>query len=203
MNASDPVNTLLNYGYAILESQCRKALNSVGLEPTVRFLHQPRQIKYPLVYDFQEPYRWIVDTTVISCLESGRFGKNDFYRMDNYVLRLRPEAAQKLMEALRIKFNSRVRHKGKFYGWDTLVRLEAQELTNYILREQADLDFGEPKPILHRTDSEAIRRRILSVTTAEARKHGIRRNTLWCLRERAKTDRSFRVYSKTRPKLGA
>src|SRR5208282_704022 len=35
MNASDPINVLLNYGYAILESQCRKALNGVGLEPTV------------------------------------------------------------------------------------------------------------------------------------------------------------------------
>ena len=33
MNASDPVNALLNYGYAVLESQCRKALNGVGLEP--------------------------------------------------------------------------------------------------------------------------------------------------------------------------
>lgn len=87
MNASDPVNTLLNYGYAILESQSRKALNSVGLEPTVGFLHEARQTKYPLVYDLQEPYQWLVDTTVISCLESGRFDKKDFYRMDNYVLR--------------------------------------------------------------------------------------------------------------------
>jgi CRISPR-associated protein Cas1 len=32
MNASDSFNVLLNYGYAILESQCRKALNSIGLE---------------------------------------------------------------------------------------------------------------------------------------------------------------------------
>lgn len=58
-----------------------------------------RQTKYPLVYDLQEPYRWIVDTTVISCLESRSFGKVDFYRMDNYVLRLRPEATRKLVDA--------------------------------------------------------------------------------------------------------
>ena len=146
MNASDPVNALLNYGYAVLESQCRKALNSVGLEPTVGFLHEARQTKYSLVYDFQEPYRWIVDTTVISCLESGWFGKKDFYRMDNYVLRLRPEAARKLIDALRIKFNSPVRYEGRFYSWDTLIRMKAQELANYILDKKTDLDFGEPKP---------------------------------------------------------
>ena len=201
MNASDPFNALLNYGYAILETQCRKALNSVGLEPTVGFLHEARQTKYPLVYDFQEPYRWLVDTTVISCLESGWFGKKDFYRMDNYVLRLRPEAVRKLIDALRIKFNSPVRYTGKLYSWDTVIRLKAQELANHILGKRTNLNFGEPKPVLHRTDSEAIRNRILSMTTADANKLGIRKNTLWYIQQHAKTEKSFRIYSKIRTKL--
>jgi len=201
MNASDPFNALLNYGYAILETQCRKALNSVGLEPTVGFLHEARQTKYPLVYDLQEPYRWLVDTTVISCLESCRFGKKDFYRMDNYVLRLTPEAARRLIDALRIKFNSPVQYKGKFYSWDTLIRLKAQELANYVVGKRTNIDFGEPKPVLHRTDSEAIRNRILSMTTADANKLGIRKNTLWHIQQHAKTAKSFRIYSKTRTKL--
>jgi CRISPR-associated protein Cas1 len=201
MNASDPVNVLLNYGYAILESQCRKALNSVGLEPTVGFLHEARQTRYPLVYDFQEPYRWLVDTTVISCLENGRFGKKDFYRMDNYVLRLRPESAKKLIDALRIKFNSPVRHAGKVCGWDTLIRLKAQELANYILSRRNELDFGEPRAHLHRTDSAAIRSTILSLTASEARNLGIRKNTLWYLQRRVRSDRSMNIYAKVKAKL--
>jgi len=132
-NASDPVNLALNYAYGVLEGECRRAVNSVGLGPTVGFLHEARQTKYPLVYDLQEPYRWLVDTTVITCLESRSFSKKDFYRMDNYVLRLRPEAVRKLIDALRVKFNSPVHHAAKFYSWDTVVRLKAQELANYIL----------------------------------------------------------------------
>ncbi len=31
-NASDPVNSALNYGYALLEGECRRAINAVGLE---------------------------------------------------------------------------------------------------------------------------------------------------------------------------
>jgi len=201
MNASDPFNALLNYGYAILESQCRKALNSVGLEPTIGFLHEARQTKYPLVYDLQEPYRWLVDTAVVSYLGS-RYRREDFYRMDNYVLRLRPEAVRKLIDALRVKFNSPVRHAGRLYSWDTIVRLKAQELANHILRRRrVALDFGEPKPALERADSQAVRDQILSLTTTEARKLGVRRNTLWYLQERAKTEKSFRVYSKVRTKL--
>ena len=201
MNASDPVNVLLNYGYAVLESQCRKALNSVGLESTIGFLHEARQTKYPLVYDFQEPYRWLVDTAVISCLESSHFGRKDFYRMDNYVLRLRPEAAKRLIDALRIKFNSLVGYRARFYSWDALIRLKAQELANYVLGKRTNLDFGEPKQTLDRTDSEAVRNRILSMTTADARKRGIRKNTMWYLRQRALTANDFNTYGKVRTKL--
>jgi len=201
MNASDPFNALLNYGYAILESQCRKALNSVGLEPTVGFLHEARQTKYPLVYDFQEPYRWLVYTTVISCLESGHFGKRDFYRMDNYVLRLKPEAVRKLIDALRMKFNSSARYNGRFYTWDTLIRLKAQELANYIICRRTDLNFSEPEPVLHRTDSEAIRSRILSMTTTEAKVRGMRKNTLWHLQHRACRSKPFRISGKVMVKI--
>ena len=51
MNASDYVNALLNYGYAILESVIRKYINVIGLDPNIRFLHGINDSKTPLVYD--------------------------------------------------------------------------------------------------------------------------------------------------------
>ncbi len=201
MNASDPVNTLLNYGYSILESQCRKALNTVGLEPTVGFLHEVRQTKYPLVYDLQEPYRWLVDTTIIERWEYSRFSKKDFYRMDNYVLRLKTEAAKRLIDALRIKFNSTVKHKGKYYSWDTILRLKAQELANYILSKRIALSFEDPKPALSRDDHAVVRDKILSLTVPEARKHGIGKTTLWYLQRRACGEKPFKIYRNTRTRL--
>jgi len=169
MNASDPVNVLLNCGYAVLESECRKALNTVGLEPTVGFLHEARQTRYALVYDFMEAYRWLVDVTVIECLEYEKFSKKDFYRLDNYVLRLQPEAVRKLLAALQLRFNSTVRYRNKFYGWSTVIRLHCEELGNYVLAKRSDLDFSAPGPMLHREDSEAIRTRILSMSVSEAK----------------------------------
>ncbi len=100
MNASDPVNCLLNYGYAVPESECRKALNSVGLEPTVGFLHEAQQTRYAFVYDLMELCRWLVDTTIIECLEYKRFSRKEFYRLDSYVLRLKPEAVKKLLDCV-------------------------------------------------------------------------------------------------------
>jgi len=202
MNASDPVNALLNYGYAILESECRKALNTVGLEPTVGFLHETRQARYPLVYDLIEPYRWLVDTTIIECLEYERFTKKDFYRLDNYVLRLRPEAVKKLLVVLQLRFNSPTRYKAKLYGWDVVIRLKAQELANYLLDKRNELDFTNPNPTSGRNDCEAVRSRILSLTVAEAKQLGIRKSTLWDLQQRAKSNRPLEIYSPVRKKLG-
>jgi hypothetical protein len=121
--------------------------------------------------------------------------------MDNYFLRLRPEAARKLLDALRIRLNSPVRHRGKLHSWDTVIRLKAQELANYIQHRRAELSFDEPNPTLERTDSEALRKFILSITSAEARKLGIRKNTLWYLQQRARSYRPFSIYPKIMAKL--
>lgn len=75
-------------------------------------------------------------------------------------------------------------------------RLKAQELANYIICRRTDLDFSEPEPVLPRTDSEAIRSRILSMTTTEAKVRGMRKNTLWHLQHRACRSKPFRISGK-------
>jgi CRISPR-associated protein Cas1 len=201
MNSSDPVNSLLNYGYAILESECRRALNSVGLEPTISFLHEARQTKHPLVYDLQEPYRWLVDTTIIEVLERREFSRKDFYRLDNYVLRIKPDAARRLLDILQIKFNENICYRGKHCSWNTILRLKCQELAGYILSKRNELDFSHPCPILSRDDSEALRSQVLSLSVTEARKLGIRKNTLWYMQRRARTRKPMRIYNPVKKRL--
>ena len=71
-NASDEFNAALNYGYGYLEGECRMAINAVGLEPAVGFLHEVSnyQTKESLAYDLQEPFRWLVDVLVLQAFES-------------------------------------------------------------------------------------------------------------------------------------
>jgi hypothetical protein len=63
----------LNYAYGVLEGECRRAINAVGLEPSVGFLHEfsNYQTKQSLVYDLQEPFRWISDVTGVEAFERG------------------------------------------------------------------------------------------------------------------------------------
>jgi len=200
MNSTDQVNTLLNYGYAFLESRCRAAINTVGLEPSIGFLHEITQPKYPLVYDLQEPFRWIVDLTVLSCLENKIFSKKDFFLTDNYVLRLKPPAIKKLLEQLRLHLNSRVRYKGKNHSWDTILQLKTQELARHLLGRTEGLDFTEPV-LESEASPDELRKKVLALTVPEARGIGVNKSTLWYLQKRAAARKTLRSYAKVKSKL--
>jgi CRISP-associated protein Cas1 len=57
---------MLNYAYAVRESQVRIAAVSQGLDPTIGYLHTRRHVRAALVYDLMEPMRPQVDRLVLS-----------------------------------------------------------------------------------------------------------------------------------------
>jgi CRISPR-associated protein Cas1 len=58
------VNSLLNYGYAVLLSTVLQKLFGVGLDPTFGIFHATREKATPLAYDLMEPFRPCVDWRV-------------------------------------------------------------------------------------------------------------------------------------------
>ena len=205
-NASDPVNAALNYGYGFLEGECRKAINSIGLEPSVGFLHDfsDYQTKQSLAYDLQEPFRWLVDMTVIKAFESKTLDLDDFYFTgDDYRYKFEPEAKQRLIDCLRERFNSGVAYKGRVVKWDTIIQEKTGEVGRYLNDRSRSLDFSKPAPILSRPDDRALRAGILALTPSEARRRGIGKSTLHYLRKKATDSPSFALYEEVRRALRA
>lgn len=58
------LNSLLNYGYAVLLSTLLQKLFGVGLDPTFGISHLTRERSTPLAYDLMEPFRPCVDWRV-------------------------------------------------------------------------------------------------------------------------------------------
>jgi len=203
-NASDPVNLCLNYAYGVLKGKCRKAINTVGLEPSVGFLHEfsDYQTKQSLVYDLHEPYRWIGDVATIEAFESGTLDMKDFYFTgDDYRYRIEVEAKRRFLELLKDRFNSGVKYKGKTWKWDTIILNKTQELGRFLLEKLESLDFLDPAPSLVRSDSQELRKRILELTQKEARELGISKSTLHYLKKHARDRKPFKIYDKVRLKL--
>ena len=170
------MNAALNYGYGFLKILCRTAINSVGLEPAVGFLHETAsaQTAESLVYDFEEPFRWLVDFCVIEAFETERLGFNDFaFTRDDYLYRIQWDGRMRLRECLVEAFNSGIPYKDRTLKWDTVIEQKALELSKYLSGKIEALDFSEPVPVLERTDSKALRERILSLTQSAASELGI------------------------------
>jgi CRISPR-associated protein Cas1 len=201
MGAVDPINALFNYGYSLLASQCWKALNANGLDPNVGVLHEQNPSKAPLVYDLQEPFRWLVDVAVISALERNIFDKKDFVRTENYNIRLRPDGVRKLMTELITQFTHRVRYGKLNLEWRNVIVEKAYELGYFLSGKRKNIAFTTPSPELNRDDSDVLRNRILTMSYAQWKSMGMPKSNLHYLKAKAKDDKPFSLYVKVREKL--
>jgi len=145
-NAIDPVNALLNYGYSVLESEVWKAVNKVGLDAYVGFLHENYNNKASLVYDLMEPFRWLVDITVVKIALRRLVKKKDFIETNEGNVRLRPNAVKLLLNELGKLLGTRVIYKNKKHQWSSIIEIKTRELMMYIDGRLDHLDFIEPNP---------------------------------------------------------
>jgi CRISPR-associated protein Cas1 len=87
---------MLNYTYAVLESQVRIATVSQGLDSTIGYLHTSRPGRVALVYDLMEPLRPQVDRLVLGFLRSHTFAPSDFVLGANGTCRLHQQFARQV-----------------------------------------------------------------------------------------------------------
>lgn len=189
--AGDQVNCMLNYGYALLEAECLRAINSVGLDAHVGFLHEMQSGKNSLAYDMQELFRFLVDLAVINLVERDAMDAKDFVRTENYALRLRPTGARKVTEEVNAWFNKTVEYQGKELMWSYVMLLKGRELAHYLTGKKRGLDFIKPDYQVDRVDSAEIRRKILSISYADWKKLGFSKGTLYYMKQNARADKPF------------
>jgi CRISPR-associated endonuclease Cas1 len=87
---------MLNFVYAVLESQVRIAVVAQGLDPTIGYLHAARKRRVALVYDLMEPLRPQVDRQVLQFVREHTFHPSDFVMTPRGVCRLHPQLARQV-----------------------------------------------------------------------------------------------------------
>jgi CRISPR-associated protein Cas1 len=202
MNASDEVNALLNYGYATLESEVRKDINAVSLDPTVGFLHELDKSKEPLVYDLQELLRWLIDFSVIQLLEEKKLKKSWFIVTENFHIRLKEQTAKALIEKIALNMNAKSTFKGRNATYQTILYYNIQVLANHLLDKNKRLDFDVPTLTIKRNDSLQVSQHILSMTHDERKRLGISKSGLWYQKKKLSEGKTIKIYNKNLAKLG-
>lgn len=128
--ATDPVNSLLNYGYGILYSQIWGAIDLAGLDPFAGFVHADRSGKPSLVFDLIEEFRQqVVDRTVFGLINRGYQPTMEEGRLSDET---RKEFARKILDRLE----GTERYEGKEQRLRTIVQQQARHLATFFRGER-------------------------------------------------------------------
>jgi CRISPR-associated endonuclease Cas1 len=100
--AVNPANALLNYLYAVLESEARLAISALGLDPGIGVLHNDTRTRDSLACDLMEPIRPRVDAFLLDWLRRGPLQRKWFFEERDGNCRLMAEFAAGLSETSRI-----------------------------------------------------------------------------------------------------
>ena len=140
----DNVNAMLSYVYVMLSSECASALEMVGLDSYVGFMHRDRPGRASLAQDLMEELRpCMADRLVLTLINDRVVTDSDFEKQENGAVFLTKNGKKKVQEAWHNKNITSITHpflKEKI-EWGLLPYVQALLLSRYL---RGDLDGYPP-----------------------------------------------------------
>ncbi len=135
---TDLLNSMLNYGYAILSTEITKSIINSGLDPYCGFLHFDLNKRKSLTYDLIEPYRQqLVDKTIITLINKKQITNEDLDKRNNSLkLEKRKLIASKILD----KIHTQITYNNEITTYKQIINKQTQNLKNSILN---DTEFPE------------------------------------------------------------
>ncbi|HMK89989.1 MAG TPA: type I-C CRISPR-associated endonuclease Cas1c [Methylocystis sp.] len=107
----DPMNALLSFLYTLLTHDCRSAAESVGLDPSVGFLHRDRPGRPSLALDLMEELRpALVDRLALSLVNRRQIRIGDFKQEDNGAVLMTEDGRKTVLAAWQERKKAERRH---------------------------------------------------------------------------------------------
>lgn len=180
----DLPNALLNYSYACLQTYVKRAVNSIGLDNTIPFLHDLTPSR-GLVFNIMELWRTNCDYSVLQTLEQlQRAKEKTHYFTDGFEIVLDSKTINLLFEKLR--FNLSLEE----------ILLNCRLFAKFLLSKNASLSFSlKAISVGELFETEEVRQKIL---TKSHRELGMNKSTLWYQKKRLLESGTPRVYNNTK-----
>ena len=140
----DRVNAMLSFAYSLLAHDCASALESVGLDAYVGFLHRDRPGRESLALDLMEELRpCMADRFVLTLVNNRVVKPEDFQVQDSGAVLLTDEGRKKFLKAWQERKRDILTHPylNEKMSWGLIPYVPALLLARYI---RGDLDAYPP-----------------------------------------------------------
>lgn len=141
-HAKDPVNSMLNYGYAILQTNIVNGLYLAGLDIYCGYLHAERYGRMSLVFDLIEEFRQqIVDKTVFSMVNKNQIKVDDFEIKDNIVI-IGDDKRRVLISNIMKKLKSNLKYNDEDTTYEEIIFYQANLISKFLLKKEQYIGFS-------------------------------------------------------------
>lgn len=140
----DRVNCLLSFIYTLLAHDVRSALEGVGLDSEVGFLHRDRPGRHGLALDLMEEFRaFFADRLALSLINLGQIKKDDFKILETGAVKLTDEARKTLLVTYQKRKQDEILHPflGERVQLGLIFHLQALLMARWL---RGDLDGYPP-----------------------------------------------------------
>ena len=140
----DRVNAMLSFAYSLLSHDCASALESVGLDAYVGFLHTDRPGRTSLALDLMEELRpCMADRFVLTVINNRMLRPEDFQTQSSGAVLLTNDGRRSFLNAWQEKKRETLTHPflGEKLAWGMIPYVQALLLARYL---RGDLDAYPP-----------------------------------------------------------
>mgnify|MGYP000883213837 FL=1 len=139
----DNMNCLLSFLYALLMNDVGAAVEGVGLDSYVGFLHRDRPGRQSLALDLMEELRPMADRTAFSMVNTKKINGKDFRLEEGGAVYLTDDGRKKIIEAWHAHKEGMVTHPflEEKIKWGLVPHVQALLLARYL---RGDLDAYPP-----------------------------------------------------------
>lgn len=140
----DNVNAMLSLAYTLLAQECAAALETVGLDPYVGFMHQDRPGRASLALDLMEELRGIyADRFVLTLINKKMVTEKDFVKKESGAVILTDDGRRTFFQKWQEKKQEQIQHPflGEKINWGLVPYAQALLLSRFL---RDDLDGYPP-----------------------------------------------------------
>ncbi|MGI5972100.1 MAG: type I-C CRISPR-associated endonuclease Cas1c [Oscillospiraceae bacterium] len=140
----DKVNAMLSFAYSLLANDCAAALEAVGLDAYVGFMHRDRSGRPSLALDLMEELRsTFADRFVVSCVNNQIVQPNHFESSESGAVALNESGRKAFLTAYQNRKKEQIQHPflNEKLPWGLVPYVQALLLARYL---RGDLDAYPP-----------------------------------------------------------
>lgn len=131
--ATDPINSLLNYGYGILRTHVERAIMYAGLDPFAGFVHADRPGKPSLALDLIEEFRQTAVDRVVIGLVNRQFTVEQDEQGS-----LMSQTRKALVEHVQTHLKGTMRYLKQSHQLGHIIQMQAREVAAFVRGNRTD-----------------------------------------------------------------